>query len=103
MAEWVNVAPVGDVPPGERIVVEIGRHWIVIFNVGGTYYGLEDTCTHEEYPLSDGEMVDHEIECAKHGARFDVRDGTVKAPPALIPVKTYPVRVNNGEIQIERK
>jgi 3-phenylpropionate/trans-cinnamate dioxygenase ferredoxin subunit len=103
MSDWITVAPVGDVPPGERIVVELGRHWVVIFNVDGEFYALEDQCTHEEYPLSDGALIDHTVECAKHGACFDLRTGAVVAPPAFVPVKTYPIRIENGDIQVARK
>lgn len=103
MATWVSVASAADVPPGERLVVELGRQWIVVFNVDGRFYALEDTCSHEEYPLSDGELDGHAIECAKHGARFDVRDGSVLAAPAFRPVRTYPTRVEDGQIQIGKK
>lgn len=98
--EWLNVAPTDDVPPGERLVFEVGRTWIVLFNVGGQFYAVEDECTHEEFPLSEGVLTDYSIECAKHGACFDIRDGRVLAPPAFLPVKTFPVRVEDGQIQV---
>lgn len=97
---FLTVAPVEDVPPGERIVIEVGRDWIVIFNVGGTFYAINDNCTHEEYPLSEGALDGHAIECAKHGAQFDVRTGAVLCAPAFQPVKTYPIRVEDGQILI---
>jgi 3-phenylpropionate/trans-cinnamate dioxygenase ferredoxin subunit len=98
--QFLTVAPVEDVPPGERIVIEVGRDWIVIFNVGGTFYAINDNCTHEEYPLSEGRLDGHAIECAKHGAQFDVRTGAVLCAPAFQPVKTYPIRVEDGQILI---
>jgi len=101
--EYVTVAKTADLPPGERMVVEIGRRWIVIFNVDGEYYAIDDTCTHEEFPLSEGTLDGHAIECAKHGACFDVRTGKVLAPPAFVDVKTFPVRVENDDIQIAAK
>lgn len=100
MTEFVTVAKTSDLPPGERLVVELGRDWIVIFNVDGQYYAINDTCTHEEYPLSEGSLDGYAIECVKHGACFDIRTGAVLAPPAFIDVKTYEVRVENDEIQI---
>ena len=102
MTEFVTAATTDEIPPGERLVVEIDDVWVVIFNVGGQYYALEDMCTHEEYYLSEGMIDGYEVECAKHGARFDVRDGKVMAPPAVIPVKWYQVRVVNNEIQVSR-
>lgn len=100
MTDFFTVAAVGDVPPGERIVVEYGRHWVAIFNVGGTLYAVEDVCTHDDGPLAEGELDGHEIECPRHGARFDLRDGKVTAPPALVSVPAYDVRVEGNTVQI---
>ncbi len=100
MPEFVTVATTDEIKPGERIVVGIGDVWVVIFNVDGAYYAIEDMCTHEEYYLSEGTLDGCEIECAKHGARFDIRSGEVMAPPALVPVKTFETRVVDGEIQV---
>lgn len=101
MAEFVTVATTDEVKPGERIVVEIGRHWVAVFNVDGQYYAIRDVCTHDDGPLADGELDGYEIECPRHGARFDIRDGRVTAPPAVRPVPFYPVRVEGDEVQIE--
>lgn len=98
--EFLTVAPEADLPPGERMVIEVGRHWIVIFHVGDKFYAIEDCCTHEEYPLSEGTLDGHAVECMKHGAQFDIRTGEVLAPPAFQPVRRYPVRVRDGNIEI---
>ena len=100
MPEFVTGATTDEVQPGDRIVVEVNDVWVVVFNVGGTYYAVEDMCSHEEYYLSEGELDGYEIECAKHGARFDVRTGEVLAPPAVVPIKRYAVRVVENELQI---
>lgn len=102
MSTFITVAKTADVPPGERLIVQIGRDWIVIFNVDGEYYAVRDECTHEEYALSDGALHGCEIECVKHGARFDIRTGEVTAPPAVVPVKRYAVRVIDDEVQLAR-
>jgi 3-phenylpropionate/trans-cinnamate dioxygenase ferredoxin subunit len=102
MAEFRTVARLEDVPPGERLVVEYGREWVVIFNVDHTLYALEDRCSHEDVPLSDGMVHGCEVECAKHGARFDLRDGRAMAPPAFAPVRRYEVRVVDGDVQVRR-
>jgi 3-phenylpropionate/trans-cinnamate dioxygenase ferredoxin subunit len=101
MAEFVTVATTDEVKPGDRLVFEIGRQWIVLLNVDGHYYAVEDNCTHEEHTLSDGALDGHALECSKHGAQFDVRDGKVLAPPAHVAVRTYPIRVEGDDIQIE--
>ena len=100
--QYITVATTADLPPGERLVVELGRKWIVLFNVGGEYFAIEDEGTHEEVPLSEGALDGHMIECHKHGACFDIRTGAVTAPPAVVGVKTYPVRIDGDEIQIGR-
>jgi 3-phenylpropionate/trans-cinnamate dioxygenase ferredoxin component len=101
MGEFVTVATTDEIAPGERLVVEIGRHWVAIFNIDGTYYAIRDVCTHDDGPLAEGELIGCEIECPRHGARFDLATGKVTAPPALVPVPTYPVRVEGNEIQVE--
>lgn len=103
MTDFVTVATIDELQPGERLVVEIGRRWILLVNVDGQYYAIEDNCTHEEYPLSEGNLDGCAIECSKHGAVFDLRNGEVLAPPAHIAARTFEVRVVGTEIQIARQ
>ncbi len=97
---FLTVATTDEIKPGERLVVEVGRRWIAIFNVSGTYYAIEDRCTHDDGPLAEGELTGTTIKCPRHGACFDIRTGAVLAPPALIPVPIFPVRVENDEVQV---
>jgi 3-phenylpropionate/trans-cinnamate dioxygenase ferredoxin subunit len=97
---WYTVATTDEIQPGERIVVEIDDVWVIVFNVGGQYYALEDMCSHEEYMLSEGELDGYAIECSKHGAQFDIRNGKVLAPPAVAPVKWYATQVVGDEVQV---
>jgi 3-phenylpropionate/trans-cinnamate dioxygenase ferredoxin subunit len=103
MAEFVTVASVDDLKPGERLVVEVGRDWVIIFNVGGTYYAVEDMCSHEEYYLSEGELNGTTLECPKHGACFDITSGKHLSPPAVSPIRTFEVRVEDGAIQVAKR
>jgi len=80
--------------------VELDGVSIVLANSEGAIFALQDQCSHEEYPLSDGEIVNGQVECMLHGARFDLRTGTAKALPAVRPVKSYECRVRDGEIQV---
>lgn len=98
--QFYSVATTDEFPPGDRFVVEIGHHVIGVFNVDGKIYAIRDICTHDGGPLADGEIHGCEIECPRHGARFDLRDGHVTAPPAVVPVPVYPVRIEGDEIQI---
>ena len=98
--DWVDVATGDELAPGERIVFEVAHHVIALFNVEGDYYAVADVCTHDDGPLADGRLLGCEIECPRHYARFDLRDGSVTMPPAVRPLKIYPVRIKNGSVQI---
>lgn len=101
--EFVVVARTEAIPPGQRLVVEVGRDWVVIFNIDGEFYAIEDQCSHDAVSLSEGGLYGCEIECSQHGARFDVRTGAHLSPPALTGVKAYIVQVVDGEVQIGRR
>ena len=88
MAEFVKVAHVNDIPPGERLTYDFVEESVVIFNVGGKFYCIADLCTHDEGPLKDGDLDGYEVECPWHGARFDVRNGRVTCLPATEPVQS---------------
>ena len=103
MTDFVTVAQASELSPGERMIVQVGRTWVAVFNVDGQFYAIQDICTHDGGPLAEGKLFGCEIECPRHGARFDLRDGRVTAPPALIPVPVYDVRVQDGQIQVASK
>ena len=100
-AEFVDVATVDELKPGERMVVELRRHWVAIFNVDGTYYAIDDVCTHDDGPLAEGELQGCIIACPRHGATFDIRTGKVLTPPALTDVQSYDVQIQGESIQIK--
>ena len=100
MSEFVTVASIEEVPPGERIVVEVADHYIALFNVDHSLYAIEDLCTHDDGPLAEGELVGIVIECPRHGAKFDITTGKVLSMPAIKPVPRYEVRIQGDEIQI---
>lgn len=101
MAEFITVATVDEIPPGERLIVEIGRRWVAIFNLDGNFHAIEDRCTHDDGPLAEGEVVGCQVICPRHGARFDIRDGKVLSAPALVDVPTFETRVVGDDIQIK--
>ena len=101
MAEFIAVATVDEIPPGERLVVEIGRRWVAVFNLEGQFYAIEDRCTHDDGPLAEGELKGCEVICPRHGARFDIRNGRVLSAPALVDVPTFETRVVGRDIQIK--
>lgn len=97
---FVTVARVGEIPEGGVKIVRVDDQSVAVFRVGGAYYALDDVCTHDGGPLAEGPLEGHVVECPRHGARFDVRDGAVLSPPATVPVPTYEVRVVGDEIQV---
>lgn len=98
---WIDVAAADELKPGERIVFEVAHHVIALFNVAGAHYAVADVCTHDDGPLADGQVIGCEIECPRHYARFDLRDGSVTMPPAVRPLKVYPVRIEGDSVQVE--
>jgi 3-phenylpropionate/trans-cinnamate dioxygenase ferredoxin component len=101
MPEWVRVAAAADCPPGQLLGVGAGRERIVLVNVEGDFYALLDRCSHQDFPLSDGELDGDRLECIYHGASFDVCTGRALQLPAIRPVKTFPVEVRDGEVFVE--
>jgi 3-phenylpropionate/trans-cinnamate dioxygenase ferredoxin subunit len=101
MATLVEVAKIDDVPVGKIKVVETGERRIALCNYGGKIYAIADECTHDRGPLDQGELIGGEVECPRHGARFDIATGRATRLPAVRPVKTYPVTVNGGSIAVE--
>lgn len=101
MGGFIKVARLEDVPPGEMTTVEtLSGEQICLVHVEDEIYAFQDKCSHQEFPLSNGEFYDHEVECSWHGARFDIRTGRALCLPAITPIKTYEVRVENGDIYV---
>ncbi len=98
---FMTVARASDVPdPGVKIVRVDGEP-VGLFHVEGGWYAIDDVCTHDGGPLAEGLLDGFEIECPRHGARFDIRTGAALSLPAITPVPTRVVRVQGDEIQIE--
>lgn len=97
---FMTVAKVGEIPEGGVKVVRVDEDRVAVFHVGGQYYALSDLCTHDGGELSDGVLDGHVIECARHGARFDIRTGAVLAMPATGAVPRHAVRVIGDQIQV---
>lgn len=101
MAEFVPVAKTGDIPAGEARVFSVNGKEIALCHVDGEFYAIDDVCTHDGGPLGEGFIEDHQIECPRHGARFDVKTGKALTLPAVMPVNSYPVQVEGDEISVQ--
>jgi 3-phenylpropionate/trans-cinnamate dioxygenase ferredoxin subunit len=99
-AAWVDVAPADELPPGAHRVYEVDGRYVAVYNVGGELYAIEDLCTHDGNPLSDGPVEDHEVICPRHGARFCLRTGAALSPPAYEPVTCFAVEVRGGRVRL---
>lgn len=95
---FVEVARLDEVPPGRTKIVEIGDEEVALCNVDGEIYAIANVCTHDEGPLGQGYLLGDEIECPRHGARFNVRTGAVKTLPAIMPLPTFEVRIEGEDI-----
>ena len=103
MPEIIDVCTVSDLPDGERKLVTWEDLEIGVFNCEGSYFAIEDRCSHDDGPLAEGEF-DAEtctVECPRHGSLFDLRTGKPKTLPAYQPVDTFPVHVDNDTVKLE--
>ena len=84
--EWHDVGPAGDAPEGHLRRVEAGGRAVCVGRLGDVWIAFDDTCTHEECSLAEGELDGAVVVCPCHGSEFDVRTGDVLTPPALEPL-----------------
>ena len=100
MSDFTTVATTAEVPEGEPTAVEADGRKLVLIRQDGEIHALEDRCSHEDYPLHNGEVLNGQIECALHGARFELTSGKPKSLPAVKPVKRFEARLEGDEIQV---
>ena len=102
VSTWVEVGRVEDVPPGHAARVEIDEVPVAIFNLDGEFFCLDDTCSHAEASLSDGDLDPSRcaIECPLHGSAFDLRTGEPLSLPAVEPVRVHSIDTGDGLIRI---
>jgi 3-phenylpropionate/trans-cinnamate dioxygenase ferredoxin subunit len=101
---WTRVCASAELLPGETRTTfdDVTGAPIIVFNLDGELYALEDTCSHQEFELSAGafDPASGSIECVLHGAKFDVRDGRALCAPAYEPVASFPVRREDGAVWV---
>lgn len=100
VSKFVKVAGVGDIASGVCKKVVVDGQPVALYNVEGEFYATDDTCSHAEASLSEGELDGHEAICPLHGARFDVRTGRALSLPAVMPIDTYIVRVEGNDVLV---
>lgn len=97
---FVRIASLADLPPGTLQNVEVEGRSLCLANADGTVYALGDNCSHKDHPLHTGELDGNRLECAWHGAQFDVTNGRALRLPAVKPIETYEVRIEGDDILV---
>lgn len=100
MTEFLKVASVNDLPIDSVRVVQAGTNKIALCHSADGFYAVADLCTHDNGPLGEGELCDGQIECPRHGARFDIKTGQALCLPAVLPVPTYQVELRGQEVWV---
>ena len=100
MSSFVKVASLRELAPGGKKLAEVAGRPIVLFNVDGKFYAIDDVCTHDGGPLAEGQLVGCEIMCPRHGAKFDVRTGQALCMPAVEPVTVHATEVRGEDVYV---
>lgn len=100
MHDFVRVAEVSDIPDPGKELVEVAGEMVALFHVDGSFYAIDDVCTHDGGPLADGELRDHKIACPRHGAKFDIRTGAALSMPAVRATRAHDVKVEAGGVWV---
>lgn len=101
MSDFVPVAKVSEVPDPGKKLVEVDDRLVVVIHAAGQFYAIDDVCTHDGGPLGEGRLEGFTIECPRHGAQFDVRDGRALTMPATKPTASHEVKVVGDEILVK--
>jgi 3-phenylpropionate/trans-cinnamate dioxygenase ferredoxin subunit len=100
MSEFKKVARASDISDPGKQLIEVDDRLVVLFHVAGQFYCLDDVCTHDDGPLSEGTLADHTIACPRHGAKFDIRSGEALTMPATQATGSHEVQVRDGDIYV---
>ena len=105
MSDFIAVAKTSEIPESGKLLVEVDEQLVVLFRIDDQYYCLDDVCTHDGGPLSEGavDAADCTIACPRHGAKFDVRDGRALTMPATKATVAHDVKVEGDQIFVRFK
>jgi 3-phenylpropionate/trans-cinnamate dioxygenase ferredoxin subunit len=98
--QYVTVARTDELANGQRILLDVGGRSMAVFNIAGSYFAIDDVCSHDDGPVAEGEVIGEVIECPRHGGRFDLKTGKAVQLPAVADIGAYPVRIVGDEIQV---
>ena len=103
MSDFERVAAVSEIAPGGRLSILVDDAPSLLVRVGDEFFAIEDVCSHDGQPLTDGPLQDCSITCPRHGARFDLRTGQPLCMPAIMPISTFEVQVRDGDIFVRSR
>jgi len=98
VSEFIRACALAEVPEEGALGVEVAAVPVAIVRAEGEIFAIRDVCSHEEIPLSEGEIYDHTVECWLHGSCFDLRTGKPTGPPATQAVPTYQVKIDGDDV-----
>ena len=100
MAEFVPVSRADALEEGGMRAFDVRGTRVAVANIAGTFHAFDDTCTHLQCSLAEGDLEDTTVICPCHGSEFDVRSGEVLQGPAREPVETYETRIEGGSLEV---
>lgn len=100
MEQWQDICAVSELGSGEHSVIELQGQTVLLVNVEGAFYAVENLCTHDGGELDGGTIEGTTVICPRHSARFCLKTGQVLSPPAFEDIDAFPVRVVKGRVQI---
>ncbi len=96
-----RLCTLAQLPEGEARVFQVAGFTLAAARSGSRVFVLENRCSHDDGPLGEGKLVDTQIECPRHGARFDLASGRATRMPAVAPIETYAARIDGDEVWVE--
>jgi len=100
MSDFIAACKTTDIPPSDKLSLELGDRFVVVARIDGEYYCIDDICTHDGGTLGDGELDGYCLVCPRHGAKFDVRNGDAVTMPATEATGSYEVRIEGDQILV---
>ncbi len=98
--DFVKICRDDEIADGEIRQARVGDSSILLARYDGRLYALDDFCSHDGAALGDGDIVDGQIQCPRHGARFDLKTGAATQMPAVVGIETFDVKIDNGDIYV---
>jgi 3-phenylpropionate/trans-cinnamate dioxygenase ferredoxin component len=97
---WERACALVDIPDGAAVRVEFGDEPVCLVNTEGEVFAIRDVCSHQDVPLSEGDVEGTTVECWLHGSRFDLRTGKPTGLPATVPVPVYDTKIEGGDVLV---